>query len=134
MPEAKVLIVEDEFLVAIQLEDILADAGYRVVGMIADTASLARVTDPPEVALVDVNLRDGPTGPAIAQLLSEKFGTRIIYVTATPQQIASPAATATGVVQKPFQPSAVLAAVQHALSKIPLPPVQMQIGPTLRMR
>ena len=134
MPAAKVLIVEDEFLVALQLEDLLAEAGYCVIGMIADLASLAKLTDPPDLALVDLNLRDGPTGTTIAQLLSENFGTRIIYVTATPQQIAQPAPTAVGVVQKPFQPSTILAAVQHALSKTPLDSAPLQIEPVQRCR
>jgi two-component system, response regulator PdtaR len=113
-PVVNVLIVEDEFLVALRLEDILTDAGHNVVGIVPDQASVHSVTTPPTVALVDLNLRDGPSGPTIAQLLAERYGTSIIYVTANPAQIGQPAPTAVGVIQKPFSHEAILAAVALA--------------------
>jgi DNA-binding NarL/FixJ family response regulator len=118
---ANVLIVEDEFLVALELEGILTDAGHKVVGIAPDQASVAALAHPPEVALVDLNLRDGPSGPTIAELLAEKFGTTIVYVTANPSQIGRPAATAIGIVQKPFSQHAILAAVALALNGEPNP-------------
>ena len=66
MTGANVLIVEDEFLVALELEDILTDAGHTVVGIVPDQAAIHRLDKTPEVALVDINLRDGPSGPTIA--------------------------------------------------------------------
>lgn len=115
---ANVLIVEDEFLVALQLEDILTDAGHTVVGIVPDEAaahSLAEAPElAPEIALVDLNLRDGPSGPLIARQLAERFGTVIVYVTANPGQIGTPAPTALGVVQKPFSQHAILAAIALA--------------------
>lgn len=115
----KVLIVEDEFLVALQLEDILADGGHAVVGTVPDMASLGRLGEAPDVALVDLNLRDGLTGPAIARDLSGRYGARVIYVTANPGQIDLPAPTAVGVVQKPFTRQAILAAISYALAGCP---------------
>lgn len=109
-----VLIVEDEFLVALQLEDILTDAGHRVVGIVPDQASAHALRERPDVALVDLNLRDGPSGPTIAQQLAERYGTVIVYVTANPTQIEKPAPTALGVVQKPFSQHSILAAVALA--------------------
>lgn len=123
---ANVLIVEDEFLVALQLEDILTDAGHKVVGIAPDTAAVQALAKPPEVALVDLNLRDGRSGPVIAQWLAEQFGTVIVYVTANPGQIGTPAPTAVGIVQKPFSHDAILAAVSLAKSgeatNLPLDP------------
>jgi len=113
---ANVLIVEDEFLVALQLEDILTDAGHNVVGIVPDQAGIQRLDQPPQVALVDLNLRDGPSGPAIARQLADRFGTVIVYVTANPGQIGQPASTALGVVQKPFSQHAILAAVALAVT------------------
>lgn len=115
----KVLIVEDEFLVALQLEDILADGGHSVVGTVPDMASLGNLGDVPDVALVDLNLRDGLTGPAIARDLAGRYGSRVIYVTANPGQIDMPAPTAIGVVQKPFTRQAILAAISYALAGCP---------------
>lgn len=113
---ANVLIVEDEFLVALQLEDILTDAGHNVVGIAPDAAAVHALDEPPEVALVDLNLRDGPSGPTIAWRLAEQYGTVIVYVTANPAQIGTPAPTAVGVIQKPFSQDAILAAVAVAKS------------------
>jgi DNA-binding response OmpR family regulator len=111
---AKILIVEDEFLVALELEDILLGAGHTVVGIAPDRASVGKIPDAPQVALIDLNLRDGPSGTDIAQDLSRAYGTVIIYVTANPSQIVTPAPTAIGVVQKPFSQHAVLAAIAVA--------------------
>lgn len=116
---AKILIVEDEFLVALQLEDILADGGHDVLGTVPDMASLAQVIGAPDVALVDLNLRDGLTGPAIARRLAGDFGARVIYVTANPGQIDAPAPTAVGIVQKPFTRQSILAAIAYTLAGCP---------------
>ena len=116
---ATVLIVEDEILVALQLEDILSDAGHRVIGIVPDHASLRDIPDTPQVALVDLNLRDGPTGPEIARKLSQIFGTKIVYVTANPGQIGDPAPTAVGIIQKPFSQAGIVAAIGWAIGHLP---------------
>lgn len=125
----KVLIVEDEFLVALQLEDILEDGGHAVVGTIPDRAAAAGLAEAPDIALVDLNLRDGLTGPAIACELAARFGSRVIYVTANPTQIGAPAPTAIGVVQKPFTRKSILSAIAYALSDCPeaARPVELEL-------
>jgi len=115
-PGARILIVEDEFLVALQLEDILAEGGHAVLGTLPDAASVADLAEAPDVALVDLNLRDGLTGPSVARDLASRFGARVIYVTANPGQIDKPAATAVGIVQKPFSRNAILAAIAYAMA------------------
>jgi len=120
MPE--ILIVEDEFLVALDLEDIVSRAGYQVLGIVADRRDFERVElgrddRHPRVALVDLNLRDGPTGPEIARRLADRFGTAIIFVTANPDQIADPPPTALGYIRKPFAPDAIVAALGHAINE-----------------
>lgn len=123
-----VLIVEDEFLVALQLEDILTHAGHRVIGIVPDQASVHALPEPPDVALVDLNLRDGPSGPTIAQQLAERYGTVIVYVTANPSQIEQPVSTALGVVQKPFSQHSILAAVALAsYAKALSPPIEVEL-------
>lgn len=107
-----ILIVEDEFLVAMELEDIVSNAGLRVIAVASDAESAARVEHVPDIAFVDLNLRDGRTGPAIAHNLAQRFGTRIVFVTANPEQIGDPPGSALGYVQKPFSVDAILAAVE----------------------
>ncbi|MCB2076410.1 MAG: response regulator [Novosphingobium sp.] len=111
----KVLIVEDEILVALELEDLLTDAGHVVVGVVPDRASLNGIGEGPQIALVDINLRDGRSGPAIADALASGYGTKIVYVTANPDQIGKPAPTAIGFVPKPFSQRDILAAIEFAL-------------------
>lgn len=112
---SQILIVEDEFLVALDLEDMLVQAGHQVVGIVSDRRSVGSLRGRPQVAFVDLNLRDGPTGAAIAAQLAEQFGTIIVYVTANPRQIARPAPTAIGLIQKPYSREAILAALEIAL-------------------
>jgi len=110
----KVLIVEDEMLVAMDLEFIVSNAGYQVIGIAPDRPSVHAVGEAPQVALVDLNLRDGLTGPEIARDLGEGAGAAVIFVTANPNQIGDPPVGAIGYVQKPFTPEAVLAAIEWA--------------------
>lgn len=109
-----VLIVEDEIFVASDIARILEDAGYRVAAIAADRKEALEAAPQAQIALVDVNLRDGSTGPQIALDLARDYGTKIVYVTANPAQITPRAGTAIGFVRKPFSDDAILTAVQHA--------------------
>ena len=98
----KVLIVEDEIFVALEIEQIVEDAGFGVGAIAADrAAALAHARDC-DIALVDLNLRDGPTGPQIGMELASQHGVRVIYVTANPAQIGEAAVAALGVITKPI--------------------------------
>jgi len=99
---AKVVIIEDEVLLAMDIERVLEDAGFTVVGIAADRDEALELAPSAELALVDINLRDGLTGPGTAEELARRYGTRILYVTANPEQIVPRAKTAAGVVVKPF--------------------------------
>lgn len=73
MTPAKILVVEDEFLVAIQIESILSRAGWRVIGSagtLASAVSLARKS-PCDAAVLDVNLK-GERVDEVASILSER--------------------------------------------------------------
>lgn len=106
---ATALIVEDEIFVALDLERILTEAGYKVAAIAADRdAALAAAPDC-SIALVDINLRDGPTGPELAKALAQDYGIRVVFVTANPAQIGENA-PALGYVRKPFTADAIIAA------------------------
>ncbi|MEJ8570037.1 response regulator [Microbaculum marinum] len=66
-----VLILEDEFMIAMEFETVLLDAGYRVVGPAADVeAALALLeSDKPDAGVLDVNLGRGETSAPIAEKL-----------------------------------------------------------------
>jgi DNA-binding NarL/FixJ family response regulator len=129
MTSVSVVIVEDEFLVALELEEILYERGYTVVATVPDFATACALENHADVALVDLNLRDGPTGQQIAQLFSDKFNSRIIYVTASSGQIQQPAQTAVGIIHKPFSEKSIADAVAYALdeSTTKKRPIELQL-------
>ena len=65
-----VLVVEDEFLIALDLELLLLRRGWRVLGPAATVAEALRLLrgETPEVALLDVNLRGEPVTPVAEAL------------------------------------------------------------------
>ena len=65
-----VLVVEDEFLIAMDLECLLRQHGFRVLGPAATVAAALRLLDGevPDVALLDVNLRGEKVTP-VAEVL-----------------------------------------------------------------
>lgn len=110
------LIVEDEIFVALDIERILVDAGYKVAAIAADTESALSAANGCSFAFVDINLRDGPTGSDIARRLASE-GIRVVYVTANPSQITC--ADAVGFVRKPFGEEAILSAAGLATGMLP---------------
>ena len=100
------IIVEDEIFVALDLERILTDAGYSVVGIAADHRTACEIGPGCDFAFVDVNLRDGATGPQIAATLARDHDVKVVFVTANPAQIAGHAA-ALGYVRKPISEAAI---------------------------
>ena len=110
----RVLIVEDEIFVALEIEDIVTSAGLAVSAIAADSAAALSAAPLSDIALVDLNLRDGPTGPGIGQRLAREYGITVIYVTANPSQIGRAAEAALGVVTKPFSGQTIEAALAIA--------------------
>lgn len=112
------LIVEDEIFVALDLERILIDAGYNVAAIAADKDSAMKAAPGCGFAFVDVNLRDGPTGPAIAERIAKDYGVKVVFVTANPTQIGS-APASLGYIRKPFSEAAILSAAAFAADGVP---------------
>jgi DNA-binding NtrC family response regulator len=71
---ARVLVVEDEMLIALDLADIVETGGGRVLGRAASVEeALALVhVDLPDAAILDVNLADGEVTPVLDALLARE--------------------------------------------------------------
>lgn len=107
------LIVEDEVLTAMHLESALEDLGVESVGIAPDLPNaVALAAEDPDFALVDLNLRDGFTGPAVAQHLASR-GVAILFVTANPGQLGAHRALAMAVLGKPFEDIQLASAVRQ---------------------
>ncbi|MEO8618720.1 MAG: response regulator [Sphingomicrobium sp.] len=114
---ARILVVEDEMLVAIDMEAILEERGYECAGIAPDLETAAEYFDTSlDLALVDLNLRDGLTGPQIGKLLSAR-GVPVIFVTANPAQLGDGVAGTIGVITKPTDENALADAVSYALAR-----------------
>lgn len=110
------MIVEDQALLAMELELVLGESGCDVVGCTMDKRSAFAVADRerPDLALVDVNLLDGMTGPQIAQQLVSEYGAAVVFLTANPEQIPEGFSGALGAVSKPFDEQTIRAVVDFA--------------------
>lgn len=99
----KVLIVEDEIFAALHLETAIQELGCEVVGIAPDSESALQLAETsPDLALVDLNLRDGLTGPQIARSLANQYGTKVLILTANPMEAGEPFEGLLGVVSKPW--------------------------------
>jgi CheY-like chemotaxis protein len=125
-PRGRVLIVEDEYFVAMASEDALSDAGFDVVGIAAtadDAVAKADATRP-DLVLMDVRLappgsaRDGID--AAAEILA-RFGIRSLFATAHAdpgtRARGERAAQPLGWLSKPFSPEDLVAAVGAAVAE-----------------
>lgn len=110
-----VLIVEDEALLAEELGFLVREAGLRDVGHAmssAEAVDLAcRLT--PDLALVDVHLKDGPTGVDAARLIVEDCGAVVLFMTANVKRLPEDFAGACGVIGKPYSEHAVKTALAY---------------------
>lgn len=100
----RILLVEDEALLALQLEMLIADLGHEPVGHAMgsrDAIELFRLTQP-DVALVDIHLLDGPTGVDVARTMRNEADVLVMFITANAQRIPGDFAGATGAIEKPY--------------------------------
>lgn len=99
-----------------ELELVLGESGCDVVGCAMDKAGAFAIAERerPDLALIDVNLLDGLTGPQIAQRMVSEFGCAVVFLTANPEQIPEGFAGALGAVSKPFDEATIQAVVVFA--------------------
>ncbi len=113
-----VLIIEDEPLIAMQLEDLVTGLGHTVSGTAATrTQARAAVEDAmPGLVLADIQLADGSSGlDAVDDILSTG-SMPVIFITAYPERLLTgDRPEPTYLVTKPFQEATVRAAISQAL-------------------
>lgn len=113
---SKILVVEDEIFVAAEIEHVVAEMGHEAVGIAADSTTALSLAPLAEVALVDLNLLDGPTGSELGRRLSETYGIAVIYMTANPSQLGQGVKGTIGVLPKPVSDHELKLAVDYAIA------------------
>jgi DNA-directed RNA polymerase specialized sigma24 family protein len=113
-----VLIIEDETLIALDLEDLVENLGHRVIG-IARTRSEALAiakSRRPGLILADIQLADGSSGLEAVNDLLMSFQVPVIFITAYPERfLTGERPEPAFLVSKPFQPVTIAALVSQAL-------------------
>jgi two-component system, response regulator PdtaR len=114
----KILIVEDEVILALSMDEALSDSGHEVVGLARDIAGATKIAaaEKPQLALIDLKLARGASGALLAQYLRERFGIPAIFVSGNPAdcKAAGIHGGVLGCLAKPFFPDQLVDAVEVA--------------------
>ncbi|MEN9384670.1 MAG: hypothetical protein RL323_1813 [Pseudomonadota bacterium] len=118
----RLLIVEDERIVALDLRFNLEALGYNVIGMAASEGEALSMVENhrPDLVLMDINLGRGGDGTVAAQKISDAYGLPVVFLTAyaEPETLARASASAPyGYLLKPFDLRELNATIQVALSR-----------------
>ncbi|MBB6219521.1 response regulator [Rhizobium leguminosarum] len=108
----RLLIVEDEPGIALVIEDVAIDAGFEITGIAENMSEALELGSEADIAIIDVRLGDGITGPSIARALFSEFGLGVVYFTVNPALIENPEGRA--VVTKPASPERIVDALSMA--------------------
>lgn len=101
----KILIIEDEFLIAEGVSLTLQSAGHEVTGIAEDLSTalaLAR-QEKPDMAFVDIKLANGSNGLDVARAL-KAMGVACVFATGNPPNKAQAGGVGLGYIAKPFSP------------------------------
>jgi len=113
-----VLIIEDEMLVAMDLETLVEGLGHRVVGLArthAEAVTIARIKQP-GLILADIQLADGSSGMDAVNELLDSFEVPVIFITAYPERfLTGERPEPAFLIAKPFQPAMVSGVISQAL-------------------
>jgi len=119
----RILVVEDEYLVATQMQNALAEAGFAVVGMAAtgEDALAIAAREHPALAIIDIRLGGALDGVDAARALFREQGVRSILATANydeKTQIRAVDAAPLGWLPKPFEMRSLILKVQSAVRSL----------------
>ena len=119
----RILIIEDEFIIALNLQSTLQEQGYNVIGIAnsyEESIHLSKLHHP-EIAIVDINIDGDIDGIETAGFIKDLFKTSVIFLTAYTHndyferaKIIQPEAYLT----KPFKNEDVIRAIKLAKQKL----------------
>lgn len=118
----KVLIVEDEAIVARDIQMCLEDMGYEITGIAAsgDRALAILENTPTDLVLMDINLKGSIDGVSTAELVRDKYDLPVVYLTAYADGPTFERAKLTdpfGYILKPFEERLLQISIEVAFHK-----------------
>jgi DNA-binding response OmpR family regulator len=114
MNATRILIVEDDILIGLDVEHTLIAAGYDVCGIATSEKEALAMADEfhPEMAIVDINLSPGD-GRVVARELRRRYATNVLFATGECNEIKGMAGTgAVACLPKPYAADEVPAALR----------------------
>ena len=115
---SRVLIIEDEPIIAMDLENLVTELGHKVVAVCAtrDEAVAKAKSERPGLVLADINLGEGGSGIDAVNEILTSFDIPVIFITAYPEKLLTgERPEPTYLIAKPFLPETVQATVGQAL-------------------
>ena len=123
---AKVLIIEDEPVIAMDIASIVESLGHDVVGVAGrkDEAVQLAKRHLPNLVLADVQLLDGDSGIVTVQEILKSMTAPVIFVTGFPERLLTgDGVEPTFIITKPFDPETLKVTIGQALSFAPTPEI-----------
>ena len=118
---ARILIVEDEGIIALSIEATLLDRGYQVVDIVDSGAEAIARTEAlrPDLVLMDILLQGDINGLVAGEEIQSRLGVPIVYLTAfnVEDKVKSNAVSYTGYVRKPVNPDQIDGIIQQILNQ-----------------
>jgi DNA-binding NarL/FixJ family response regulator len=124
--QPRILVVEDEYLVAMMMENDLDEAGFNIVGIAnsAEKAVAMALTEKPDFIIMDIRLIGERDGVDAALESFTKTGIRGLFATAhgdAQSKTRAAAASPLGWLQKPYGRAALVGAVRDAAAQLKAP-------------
>lgn len=122
MSASKILIIEDEAVVSLDITRRLEKMGYEVMGRLASGEEALELVqqDPPDLVLMDINLQGEIDGIETANKLYQNHNIPVIYLTAYAGESTLERAKESkpyGYILKPFKERELRATIEIALSR-----------------
>lgn len=122
MSTARVLIVEDESIIALDIQTSLQNAGYQVVSIAttAEEALMNTASFRPDLVLMDIRLRGEMDGVETAEQIRQTWQLPVIFLTAHADENTLSRAKKTqpfGYILKPFEDRELITMIEIALSR-----------------
>jgi CheY-like chemotaxis protein len=117
---ARVLIIEDEPIIAMDLQQLVESAGHEVVGLATSEEEAVAIAERerPSLVLADVNLGQGGDGASAVARILARHATPVIFVTAYPERLLTGTRVEPAfVITKPFEPTTLAVATYQAVTR-----------------
>lgn len=131
----RIVVVEDDALILMQLQDLLEEAGHVVVGTAMSASEALELIGEkgPELVLLDMQLSDGSSGLEVARAVRALEGVTVVFITANSRKLDDELEGAAGVIAKPFSDRTIASSIAYLEECLHRPPPHLDLPYGMRM-